>query len=116
MEPHRELTAIEGYKPDLTDPKVYFQKAHTFAKTFYGEDVKRMESVEFKDVTPSFFFEEYVWVVCATGFSAKAVSKFVGRLITELGWFDELAKEEFDVVFNRTKSVLNNKDKAKDYV
>jgi len=72
-----------------------------------------MQLVSWDEIQPSLFFEEYVWVACASGFSAKAVSKFVDRLINELGWFDILAKEEFVDVFERTKLVLNNKDKIK---
>lgn len=114
MEPHKELIAIESYKPDLTaDAKTYFEKARVFTERFYGQDIKQMQLISWDEVQPSLFFEEYVWVVCATGFSAKAVGKFVGRLIDKLGWFDELAKEEFSDVFNRTRGILNNEAKIK---
>ena len=113
MEPHKELAVIESYTPDLSDAKAYFEKAHIFADKFYGEDMERMQLVKWDEIGPSLFFEEYVWVACATGFSAKAVGKFIGRLIEKLGWYDELAEEDFDTVFERVKVVLNNESKIK---
>jgi len=117
MEPHKELASTEAfikhYSPEFTDVRTYFTKAKIFADKFYGEDMKRMLCVKWDEVGPSLFFEEYVWVACATGFSAAAVSKFIGRLIEKLGWYDELAEEEFEDVFERVRSVLNNKDKIK---
>jgi hypothetical protein len=117
MEPHKELSSteefIEHYSPPFADAHTYFSKAKVFADKFYSEDIKRMQAVSWDTVGPSLFFEEYVWVACATGFSAKAVSKFISRLIDKLGWYDELALEEFENVFERVKTILNNRDKIK---
>lgn len=117
MEPHKELSSTEEfiaqYSPEFTNARVYFTKAKIFADKFYSEDIQRMQAVDWDAVGPGLFFEEYVWVACATGFSAKAVSKFIDRLIDKLGWYDELALEQFEDVFERVRSILNNRDKIK---
>ena len=115
MEPHRELgPEALSYKPDEKDGLyAYFKKSLEFTKRFYGEEVKRISRVNFSEVTPEFVFKEYVWVVHATGFSAKAVGKFMPRLLEAYGEWDVLGREEFDYAFNRILKVCNNRQKSK---
>lgn len=115
MEPHRNLEIGPDYdKPVLSDdPREYFKKALRFVREHYSEEFERISSVRFSEVTPDFFFREYVWVVHATGFSAKAVGRFMERLMPAYGAWDSLADETFDVVMSRVRSVCNNSAKAK---
>lgn len=115
MEPHRELPAgTEAFRPSVDDgPRAYFEKARAFAERFYGDEVRRISSVRLEDVTPGFFFQEYVWVVHATGFSAKAVGKFMSRLMAAYGRWDRCGREKFPKVMSRVKPVCNNPQKAK---
>ncbi len=115
MEPHRELAAgIEELRPSLEDgPKAYFLKSLAFARKYYGEEVDRISGVRLEDVTPEFFFCEYAWVVHATGFSAKAVGKFMPRLMRAYGPWDRCGREPFKKVMARVKRVCNNPQKAK---
>ena len=115
MEPHRDLPAgTEAFRPDLADgPRAYFEKSMAFAREYYGEEVDRISSVRLEDVTPEFFFREYVWVVHATGFSAKAVGKFMPRLLPAYGQWDRCGREMFRRVMSRVKPVCNNPQKAK---
>jgi len=113
MEPHKTLSGIE-HIPDLkADPEAYFDVALKFVQTHYPEQLKAFSSVRFEDVDDDFFFREYVWVVHATGFSAKAVGKFMPRLLNAYGWWDALACKQFEDVMIRVAPVCNNLQKAK---
>jgi hypothetical protein len=114
MEPHKELPAgTESYRPDFSDgPDAYYRKAMAFTRAFYGDELKRISSVRLEDVTPSFFFNEYVWVVHATGFKASVVGKMMPRLASAYGTWDALADESFDDVMARVGPVCNNPGKA----
>lgn len=113
MEPHKPLPGIEN-PPDLSSgPHEYFKNALEFVRQHYPEQLKAFESIRFEDVDEDFFFREYVWVVHATGFSAKAVGKFMPRLLSAYGGWDALACKEFDEVMRRVALVCNNPQKAK---
>jgi hypothetical protein len=114
MEPHRALSGTEAFQPDISDgPRAYFEKALAFANFFYGDEVKRISAVCLENVTPDFFYHEYVWVVHATGFSAKAVGSFLPKLMKAYGEWDECGKQPFSRVMKRVKLVCNNPQKAK---
>jgi endonuclease III len=115
MEPHKELgSGTEEFRPRVEDgPKAYFEQSLKFALRFYGDEVRRISSVRLKDVDADFFFREYVWVVHATGFSAKAVGNFMPRLMEAYGPWAKLAGEDFDSAMVRVKDVCNNPQKAK---
>ncbi len=115
MEPHRQdLKDVEKYRPDIkAGPHEYFRKAYAFALNFYGEEMDNIRSVDFNQVTPELFFREYIWVVHATGFSAKAVGTFFPRISAAYGSWNDLGKEDFNQAFERVKLVCNNPQKAK---
>lgn len=109
MEPHRELTQVEEFRPDFNSgAKVYFDKAWAFTKAFYQKEVDQISSVKLDEVTPEHFFSEYVWVVHATGFSAKAVGKLIIRLAEAYGPWWTLAETESPKVLARVTKVVNN--------
>ena len=114
MEIHKNLgSGTEKYRPNLDDgPSSYFQKAEIFAKEFYSEELTRISSTKFESVSPDFFFREYIWVVHATGFSAKAVGKFFDKLLNAYGSYAILANEDFSTAWSRIQPVCNNKLKA----
>ena len=115
MEPHKVLPAgVEDFRPDMADgPRAYFLKSFDFATEFYGDEVRRISSMTLEKVTPEFFFQEYVWVVHATGFSAKAVGKFMPKLMVAYGQWDKCGREPFSKVMRRVAKVCNNPQKAK---
>jgi endonuclease III len=114
MEPHKDLGDISKYKPDLNDgPDKYFKKAYEFTTTFYQDVIDQISSVKIENVTPDFFFREYVFVVHATGFSAKAVGKFMPKLLTAYGSWDICGQKPFDEMMEEVKNVCNNPQKAK---
>jgi hypothetical protein len=115
MEPHRELdTGIEDFRPDLNaGVKAYFDKAWAFTQRFYGKELRQISSVRLSEVTPEHFFSEYVWVVHATGFSAKAVGKFMPRLMNAYGPWGTLAWTASEIVVKRVSTVVNNPQKIK---
>lgn len=113
MEPHKASVGTDN-PPNLSDgPKAYFSAALKFVEDNYRDELERISSVKFEEVDDDFFFREYVWVVHATGFSAKAVGNFMPRLLKAYGWWDKLAFESFDDVMGRVAKVCNNKQKAK---
>jgi endonuclease III len=114
VEPHKELPSTEEYRPAFgAGPGVYFDRAYEFVRRFYPEALEALQSVRFEDVDPDFFFREYVWVVHATGFSAKAVGRFMPRLVTAYGIYDDLASRRFDDAFEEVRKVCNNRQKAR---
>lgn len=113
MEQHKKLSGIEEYEPDLGEsPHAYFKKALLFARTFYDDELNRIWSTRFNEVTPAFFFREYVWVVHTSGFSAKAVSKFFQKILKSYGPYPVLALESFDEVFDRVRPICNYRKKV----
>lgn len=62
----------------------YFNRAMVFAQTNYQENLSKLSKLNFRNLTPSNFFEEYAWCVCTTGMSAKTVSKYFQKLIPNL--------------------------------
>lgn len=114
MEPHKELGNILKYKPDLNDgPDEYFKKAYEFTTTFYQDVIDQISSVKIEDITPDFFFREYIFVVHATGFSAKAVGKFMPKLLVAYGSWNICGQKPFDEMMSEVKNVCNNPQKAK---
>jgi endonuclease III len=114
VEPHKELPLTEGPRPDLdAGPQAYFDRAREFVEESYPEELEAIRSTKFEEVSSDFFFREYVWVVHATGFSAKAVGRFMPKLMVAYGMYDDLAEEEFEAAFERIRRVCNNRQKAK---
>jgi endonuclease III len=115
MEPHKLLPAEAAkFAPDINgEPQLYYQKAREFAYTYYSEEINKIKSVKFEDLTPEKFFSEYIWVVHATGFSAKAVGNFIPRLATAYGTYKSASTQSFDEMFESVKIVCNNEQKAK---
>jgi len=109
-----EELSIESYRPKLDlGPNEYYKSALQFAKTYYSEDINRILSVDFKKISPAFFFKECIWVVHATGFSAKAVGSFFNRLVEAYGDYRILAEEDIGTSVDRIKQVCNNPQKIK---
>jgi hypothetical protein len=114
MEPHKPLdSSIEKYRPSLEEPGAYFRSALSFARKYYAEEMDQIASVKHELVDTTFFFREYTWVVHATGFSAKAVGKFMPRLVEAYGPYNELAERSLDDATGRVKVVCNNPQKIK---
>jgi hypothetical protein len=113
MEPHKLLDGIEAWRPSTTSATEYFKKALAFTRKFYGEQIAQIESIRHENVTPESFFCEYIWVVHATGFSARTVGKFIDRLITAYGHWQTLGTESFNDSFIRVRTVCNNLPKAR---
>jgi endonuclease III len=114
MEPHKQLdSSTESFRPPFENPKAYFAKALEFARANYAEQMDQIGSVKHELVDPDHFFIEYTWVVHATGFSAKAVGKFMPRLVEAYGPYEELAERSLDKAVGRVKVVCNNPQKIK---
>jgi hypothetical protein len=120
MELHR-IIAIDRDKYNLSlqdSPLDYFAKAMDFVLTYYSEDFNRIASTKFDDVSPEFFFREYVWVVKVSGFNAKIISRIFPRLLVcYQPLFDMIvgkvdALNSIDIGIN-AMNVFNNKRKTK---
>lgn len=116
MEPHRNLVIGPDQEiPSiaLDDPHTYFRKAKKFVETFYRDELERISSISLDKISPDFFFREYIWVVHATGFSAKAVGKFLESLLHAYGTYESLANKTFDEAFVPIKPICNNPQKSR---
>ena len=98
MELHRQLPAsIKKYEPSLeSGAKSYFKTAQEFVEKFFSKELKYVFSTNFANVHEDLFFREYVWVVYASGFSAKVVSKMHPKLMEVYGFYDHLAQKNFE--------------------
>jgi len=121
VEPRKDLSPEElrdGPSPS-DSPSEYFRKAREFAEKYYWEDMARIWGTKFSDVSPNFFFIEYVWVVHATGFNAKVVAKMLPRLTEAYGigpdgsGWDRLARKPEPDMLASVLPVCNNPQKAK---
>lgn len=114
MEIRKTLPAgIEKFRSNFNDgPIEYVKRAVSFTRENYGDEMDHISSIRLANVTRDFFFQEYMWVVHATGFSAKAVGKFLPKLIPAYGPWRELGNEDFKTSFDRIKLVCNNYQKA----
>lgn len=75
MEIHKNIKENK-YNISLKDNVLdYFKKALLFCEENYREDMQRISTTSFKNLTPEVFFREYIWVVYTSGFNAKIVSK-----------------------------------------
>lgn len=114
MEPHKELSGAEKFRPNPDEgPKAYFEKALAFTREFYSQEMDSIASVRFEDVSQEHFFREHIWVVHATGFSAKAVGKFMPRLLEAYGPWNLMTLDKFDDVYERVRKVCDNRQKIK---
>lgn len=113
MEQHKELKNISEYEPSFIDSHTYFKNARKFAEEFYGEEIKRIWSVKFTDVTSDFFFRECVWVIHTSGFSATAVSKFWPKLIQAYGDYRSFSDLSETEARDKIKNIVNNSAKIK---
>jgi hypothetical protein len=113
MEPHKKLSGTDQFNISLNlDPVSYFKEARRFAFHFYKEEIEKIRSVEFSAVSPELFFSEYIWVVHATGFSAKAVGVLFNKLIPAYGTISSLSNESSNDTFGRVSKVINNRQKS----
>jgi endonuclease III len=113
MEPHKNIPNKVAYIPATDDVYEYFQCGRRLVKDYYSQVEEDITNKNFTSLTHEAFFTEYVWVVHATGFSAKAVGKFMPNLLKAYGSIEECSRLSFDEVFDRVRKVCNNNQKAK---
>ena len=75
----------DNYQPSLDLSYLeYFKRAMVFAQTNYNDQITRLTKTSFRKISPSFFFEEYVWVISCGQQSPKEVSKYFMSLSKSL--------------------------------
>jgi hypothetical protein len=65
----------------------YFNRAMAFAHTNYNDQLEKVAKTQFRRLSPTSFFEEYVWSVCCIGESPHSASKLFTRVVKELSPF-----------------------------
>lgn len=64
------------YKPDMNLSYLdYFNRALVFAQTNYHDTLNKITKSNFSKISPTFFFEEYVWNVLNIGITVSQASK-----------------------------------------
>lgn len=111
MEIHRDKVVVNEVPQFAEGPFRYFEKAKKFGYDNYAEEIQRISSTKFESVTPEKFFQEYIWTIHTTGFSAKAVGRFFSRLLEAYGEYKDFAKETELKAHDRVKPVCNNPQK-----
>lgn len=117
MEQHKNVNLTDVDTPILKlGAKDYFSKAHIFANHHYSDVIDKIWSTKFDQLSPERFFEEYVWVVYTSGFSAKAVTRFFDKLLDVYGHFSDLSQKTIDEIMPKIGLICNNEQKAKSVV
>ncbi len=62
-------------KQKVNDLLRHYKKAYDFVSKNFPEDISWQNTVKFAKITPKYFFEQYVWVVLASGFKVSIVQK-----------------------------------------
>lgn len=79
------LIIDKNYQPSIEQDYIeYFNRALLFTQTNYQERLERLAKLNFTKLSPTIFFEEYVWCVSCVGLNFKTVSKFFPTLSKEL--------------------------------
>lgn len=115
MEPRKIISSeMERYRPDVTLGALrYFEKACDFAFRFYKREIDSIASTKFENVSEDLFFREYIWVVHATGFSARVVGSFMPRLLEAYGSIQRCSNQDLETVIEEARKVVNNPPKIK---
>jgi hypothetical protein len=100
MELHKNIVIDKAkYNFSLNDNYLdYFAKASDFTLTYYKDDFDRIANTKFSEVSAEFFFREYCWCVCTSGFNAKIVSKFFPQLLEALSPLFDMVNGKTDIV------------------
>ena len=75
----------EEWKPSLDlDCNRFFSRAMKFAQTNYHVHLSKIANTFYSRISPTVFFEEYIWRVCCAGSSPEIVTPYFPELVTEL--------------------------------
>ena len=78
-------TIDEAWKPSLDlDYNQFFSRAMKFAQSNYRTHLSKIANTFFSRISPTAFFEEYIWRVCCAGSSPEIVTPYFPELVTEL--------------------------------
>jgi hypothetical protein len=73
------------YKPSLDLTYIdYFNRSLAFAQTNYQEQLNKVSRTNFNKLSPTIFFEEYVWSIACINKEPKEVSEFFPELSKQL--------------------------------
>lgn len=74
-----------NYKPSLNqDHHSFFMRAMAFAQTNYIQELNRITKTNFIKLSPTYFYEEYCWVVCNQNTDIKIVSDYFYNLLNTI--------------------------------
>lgn len=114
MEKHIEIENCDQFNPNgVSDIFDYFLKGRLFVNKYYSEVEREIRSKDFTKLDPDTFFKEYIWVVHASGFSAKAVSKFIPKLFNVYTSMENTASSSFKEIYERINPICANEHKSK---
>lgn len=78
----------EQYKPSLElGYQDYFSRAMLFAQSNYQENLTKISNIHWSKITPTFFYEEYVWCVCSLEINDKLASEIFSQFIKDIAPF-----------------------------
>lgn len=102
-----DVKVDEDFKPNKSlDYTQYFSRAILFATTNYQAELSKLANASFKRISPTSFFEEYVWTICNINSNIKIVATYFPQLMYELKpYFFSFGDSEFP-----------NKELMKEYV
>lgn len=70
------LVIDNNYQPSIDqDQTLYFNRAFAFVQTNYQDQLDRFAKISLNKLSPTVFFEEYVWRICCLESSIKEASK-----------------------------------------
>lgn len=124
MEKHKNKKFDDkfNYLKDNINHLEYFEIAKEFVNLYYKEELNRILTTNFNEVSPEFFFKEMVWAICVSGFNSKIVSSFFDKFYNAVKPLTEVINGNLNIntldiamdamqVFenvNKIRAIINN--------
>jgi hypothetical protein len=112
------LIIDQKYKPSLELSYLdYFNRAMVFAQTNYQDELDKVAKTQFSKISPTRFFEEYVWAICCLKSSIEDSSRIFLKLSKELkpyynSFWDLTSFPKSEELKNTLSDILENQDKV----
>jgi hypothetical protein len=108
MELHKATKPANTYGITINDDYLtYFEKAKRFVSDYYSATLATIASTKFDEVSPEFFYREFCWTVCTSGFNAKIVSRFFHQLMCALAPVNSYIQGgDIDISTPRSKALV----------
>lgn len=112
MELHLENITKDPYiLPEGSDFETFYKYAKEFTLKNYKSVWDKYLAIDKDTTSPQDWFQELIWVIHASGFSAKAVGKFITKITNAYGDFKSCAGMNEEELLSVASPICNNPPK-----